>query len=92
MGIFLHYILLASFMWMFIEGTQLYRMATNVFNVMTIKWTTFYIVLAYSMPLLIVGITILSASSAIGVLEVYSGDEMYYLVVKFHIKEILIAL
>lgn len=76
MGIFLQYILLASFVWMFIEGMQLGRMAINVFNVMTTKWTRVYMILAYSIPFLIVGITIISASSTIGVLEVYSGDEM----------------
>jgi len=85
MGILLHYILLASFMWMFIEGFQLYRLALNVFDVWNRKWTLFYIIVAYTIPFIIVGITVLVANSLepivegnstmSGIIQVYSGDE-----------------
>lgn len=87
MGVLLHYFLLVSFMWMFIEGVQLYRMTMNVFNVLTTKWTLAYIALAYTIPILIVGITVICASqfarnsqnetACNGVINVYAGDETY---------------
>lgn len=89
MGILLHYFLLVSFMWMFIEGVQLYRMTLNVFSVLTTKWTLAYIALAFTVPILIVGVTVICASqfarnswndtASRGIINVYAGDETYYL-------------
>ena len=72
-------------MWMFIEGFQLYRLAINVFDVWNRKWTLFYIIIAYNIPFVIVGITVLVANSLepiveddttkSGIVQVYSGDE-----------------
>lgn len=86
MGILLHYVLLVSFMWMFIEGFQLYRMSVNVFDVWTEKWKIYNIILAYTIPFLIVCITVISANAYYepiseedvvksGILQVYSGDD-----------------
>ena len=87
MGILLHYMLLASFMWMFLEGFQLYRITLNVFDVWTKRWTIYYFVFAYTVPLIIVGTTVLISSyrppdeaiNKTGIQQVYSGDETYYL-------------
>ena len=88
MGIMLHYMFLASFMWMLLEGFQLYRMSVNVFGVWTRKWTIYYALVAYTVPLFIVGVTILTANSfdtrpynetsdfnMTGIMQAYSGDE-----------------
>ena len=86
MGIFLHYILLASFMWMLLEGFQLHRMTVQV-----VPWdrksALYYAIVAYAVPFLIVGITVLVANSLqpieeenmikSGIIQVYSGDETY---------------
>jgi len=85
MGIFLHYILLASFMWMLLEGFQLYRMTVDVFDAWSRKSALYYAIVAYTVPFLIVGITVLIANSLqpiedenmikSGIIQVYSGDE-----------------
>ena len=88
MGILLHYMLLTSFMWMLLEGFQLYRMSVNVFGVWTRKWTIYYTIVGYSVPFFIVGVTVLSANSLdprpynetsdftmTGIMQAYSGDE-----------------
>lgn len=77
MGILLHYILLASFMWMFVEGLQLYRISVNVMDVWTTKWNLYFVLLAYTTPLIIVGSTILATSlyGPDGIVQAYSGDE-----------------
>ncbi len=91
MGIILHYMLLASFMWMLLEGFQLYRMAVNVFDIWNKKWTIYYSVVAYSVPLVIVVTTVLIANSfepleiltknstsnitMTGIMQAYSGEE-----------------
>lgn len=91
MGVLLHFFLLASFMWFFIDGLQMYRLATNVFKVLNSSiWTTYYyFALAYLVPLLVVLITEICASfSSIGLIGVYSGGEKYlfYFLDKIPIK------
>ena len=71
----LHYVLLVSFMWIFIEGIHLYRLTKNAFEVFTTDWMRYYILLAYGGPLVIVVVTILCAVFTDGIIEVYSGDE-----------------
>jgi len=100
MGILLHYFLLVSFMWMFIEGVQLYRMTMNVFSVLTTKWTLAYMALAFTVPILIVGITVICASqfarnphknetSFDGVKNVYAGDKTYNTFFNIYLSSIL---
>ncbi|CAG7786511.1 unnamed protein product [Allacma fusca] len=55
-GIVTHYIYLAAFMWMAIEGVHLYKMVVHVFDSGR-SHTTTYRVTAYGVPVLIVGIT-----------------------------------
>lgn len=73
MGILLHFSLLSSFMWMGIEGLRLCRMVIYVFNLS--DWTMYYVMAAYTVPLLIVGITVLTANFTDGILFAYVGDE-----------------
>lgn len=73
MGILLHFSLLSSFMWMGIEGLRLCRMVIYVFNLS--DWTMYYVMAAYTVPLLIVGITVLTANFTDGILVAYVGDE-----------------
>jgi len=87
MGILLHYMLLACFMWMLIEGFQLYRIVVKVLG--TKKHTIQYTIVAYTVPFCIVGITILTAESnptkefvrgnstvtLTGIMQAYSGEE-----------------
>ena len=89
MGILLHYFLLTSFMWMLIEGFQLYIMVVDVFR--TRKTKIHYAIVAYTVPFFIVGVTILTANSyepyetvrvnntvnLTGIMQAYSGDETY---------------
>jgi len=75
MGILLHYVLLVSFMWIFIEGIHLYLLTKNAIKVYTTNWMRYYALLAYGGPLAIVGITIQFAVFTEGIIEVYSGDE-----------------
>ncbi len=89
MGILLHYMLLTSFMWMLIEGFQLYRVVVAVFG--TKKSSIYYALVAYTVPFFIVGITVLIANSyeskefirvnttviLTGIMQAYSGDETY---------------
>jgi len=91
MGILLHYMLLASFMWMLLEGFLLYRITLDVFDVWAKTWTIFYLIVAYTVPLFIVGITVLMSIyepdeivevynsteyyTRTGIMQVYSGDE-----------------
>lgn len=69
-------------MWFFVEVLQLYRLATNVFNVLTTsQWTTYYyFALAYLVPFLVVSTTELLANiySADGIVGIYLGDEKYH--------------
>jgi len=72
-------------MWMFVEGLQLYRISFNVLDVWTTKWNIYFVLLAYTLPLIIVGVTILTASSLHGpngIVQAYSGDETYSFYVK----------
>lgn len=76
MGMSIHYFLLVAFMWMFIDGYQLYRIVNNFFNVWTIKMTVFYVILGYTVPLLTLMLTALAASFIQGnVLMVYNGNQ-----------------
>ncbi len=88
MGIMLHYMLLTSFIWMLLEGFQLYRMSVHVFDVRARKLTIFYATVAYTVPMVIVATTVLIADSfdpipynetsdftMTGIMQAYSGDE-----------------
>ena len=77
MGILLHYVLLVSFMWIFIEGIHLYRLTKNAIKVDTTNWMRYYALLAYGGPLVILAITLQCAAYTDGIVEVYSGDETY---------------
>lgn len=61
-------------------------MSVNVFDVWTAKWKMYYIISAYTVPFLIVCITVVSANALYepifeedvlksGIIQVYSGDE-----------------
>ena len=79
MGMVLHYFLLVAFMWMLIEGYQLYRIVTQVFDVLTTKLTIFYFLVAYILPAVIVIATVLTATSIEDdFLKAYAGDETYF--------------
>lgn len=79
MGMVLHYFLLVAFMWMLIEGYQLYRIVTHVFDVLTTKLTIFYALVAYILPAVIVIATVLTATSIEDdFLKAYAGDETYF--------------
>lgn len=73
MGAMLHYFLLVAYMWMLIEGFQLYRMVKNAFDGWTTKLTIFYVLVAYTVPLLIV-IVVLTAGDSDGS---YYGPTVY---------------
>ncbi|CAG7786512.1 unnamed protein product [Allacma fusca] len=55
-GIMTHYIYLAAFTWMAIEGIHLYQMVVHVFDSGRSR-TTMYRIIAYGIPVLIVGTT-----------------------------------
>eukprot|EP00052_Salpingoeca_macrocollata_P025756 m.235320 g.235320 ORF g.235320 m.235320 type:complete len:2309 (+) comp22479_c0_seq2:890-7816(+) len=54
--VLLHYALLASFMWMLVDGHHLYKTFVVVFSSGTIPWRT-YIAAAYLIPAVIVAVT-----------------------------------
>ncbi len=61
-------------MWMGIEGLRLCRMVIYVFNLS--DWTLYYVLAAYIVPFIIVGITVLTAYvSGTGIVSAYVGDE-----------------
>ena len=75
-GIVLHLSLLVSFMWMAVEGLRLCHLVIDVFNQQKRKWTWLYLVVAYGVPSVIVGTTVLVANfSDGGVSFAYVGDE-----------------
>lgn len=90
MGILLHYTLLVSFMWMGIEGLRLCLMVVNVFD--RRDFTLLYMMIAYTCPLLIVGVTIVTAQLTLprGVIDVYAGDETYYTHIKIRFPSMLV--
>lgn len=74
----LHHFLLVPFAGILIEGFQLIKIANNVFDVWATKLTVFYALVAYIVPLLIVLITIITASFIEeNVLMAYSAYETY---------------
>jgi len=74
----LHYFLLVAFMWMLIEGYELHRMVNQIFGTLSSKLTIIYALLAYTVPLLIVVITMLTAVFIEeDFLDAYAGDETY---------------
>ncbi|CAB3367913.1 Hypothetical predicted protein [Cloeon dipterum] len=75
-AICLHYVFIASFMWMAIEGHHLYRMLVCVFNSGR-DFSTIYICLAYGIPLVIVVVTCIVA--AIFSDNGYADDELCWL-------------
>lgn len=75
MGVSLHFTLLVSFMWMGVEGLRLCRMVIYVFNLR--DWTLYYILAAYTIPIIIVGATVLVAYFTNGIIAAYVGDETY---------------
>ena len=75
-GIVLHLSLLVSFMWMAVEGLRLCHLVIDVFNQQKRKWTWLYLVVAYGVPSVIVGTTVLVANfSDGGDSFAYVGDE-----------------
>lgn len=73
-----HYFLLVAFMFMLIEGFQLYEIVKHVFEAWTTKLTIIYVVVAYAVPLLILIITVVTASFVEeDVLKVYKKYETY---------------
>ena len=61
------------------EGLQLYRISVVVLDVWTTKWNTYFVLVAYTVPLLIITATILTASfyGPNGIVQAYAGDETY---------------
>jgi len=55
-GVILHYIYLAAFMWMVIEGHHLYLKVIRVFDT-GFDYSRIYLIVGYGIPLLIVVIT-----------------------------------
>lgn len=68
-GIVTHYIFLVAFMWMLMEGIQLYRMVVKVFSTNGKSYITHFTIFSYGAPIIGVGVTIL-----VGYLR---GDEPY---------------
>ncbi|CAK9302343.1 unnamed protein product [Gordionus sp. m RMFG-2023] len=54
---FLHYFFLSAFMWMLLEGVQLYTMLVEVFESEKSK-TRYYVIIAYGIPFIIVLISV----------------------------------
>lgn len=78
LGMSIHYFLLVSFMLLLIEGFQLYQIVKNVFEVWTTKLTVLYVIVAYTVPLLILIITVIMASFIEeDVWDVYRKYEMH---------------
>lgn len=69
----MHYIFMASFLWMSAEGHHLYRLVVVVFKTDT-QYSQIYPVICYGLPIVIVGITEIIG----GFLEqeAYGRDEM----------------
>jgi hypothetical protein len=67
-GVILHYIFLAAFMWMAIEGHHLYRLVLRVFDTGR-DLSKLYIVTAYGTPAIIVGVT--------GTIALTTNDPVY---------------
>ena len=62
-------------MWMGMEGLRLCRMLLFVFNLN--DWTWFYVLVGYSVPVIIVAVTVLTAYFTTGVRAAYVDDETY---------------
>ena len=62
-------------MWIFVEGIHIYRLTENAIKVDSTNWILYYAFVAYGVPIVIVGITVLCAVFSDGIIEVYSGDE-----------------
>ncbi|CAB3367912.1 Hypothetical predicted protein [Cloeon dipterum] len=75
-AICLHYVFIAAFMWMVIEGHHLYRMLISVFDSGR-DFSTIYICLAYGIPLVIVVVTCII--TAIFSDNGYADDELCWL-------------
>jgi len=61
-GVVLHYVYLAAFVWMAIEGHHLYRLVVNVFDSGR-NFSRIYLIVGYGAPLIIVATTgIITAS------------------------------
>jgi G protein-coupled receptor 133 len=67
-GVVLHYIFLAAFMWMAVEGHHLYRLVIRVFDSGRDLFRI-YLIVAYGIPLIIVGVT--------GIIALTSADKVY---------------
>ncbi|CAB3386978.1 Hypothetical predicted protein [Cloeon dipterum] len=81
-AIFLHYIFLAAFMWMAVEGHLLYRMVVRVFDSGR-DFSMIYLCSSYGIPLLVVSITcaITASLQDYG----YANDELCWLSTPFYI-------
>lgn len=73
-GVVLHYVFLAAFMWMTIEGHHLYHMLVKVFHSGR-DFTRIYFTLGYGVPAIIVAITgiVTACLQDTG----YGNDDMY---------------
>ncbi|KAF4531000.1 hypothetical protein B566_EDAN009744 [Ephemera danica] len=67
-GVVLHYVFLAAFMWMAVEGHHLYRLVIRVFDSGK-DMSRLYLIVAYGTPAIIVGVT--------GILALASTDKVY---------------
>ncbi|XP_038640612.1 adhesion G protein-coupled receptor E1 isoform X2 [Scyliorhinus canicula] len=62
---FLHYLFLACFAWMLLEGVQLYLMVVKVFNAKSLR-SKYMLLFGYGFPLLVVGISAVAYSRGYG--------------------------
>lgn len=72
-GVLLHYMFLAAFMWMAVEGHHLYRLVLRVFDTGR-DLSKIYIIIAYGTPVIIVGVTGIIALTTKE--PVYGNDDM----------------
>lgn len=86
MAMITHYIFQCAFMWMLIEGLQLYRMIVHVFDAQRRSYIKHFGVFAYGFPVIIIAVTALA-----GYLNgdhPYGGDIVYHTFVIGMIKSI----
>ncbi|GCB71087.1 hypothetical protein scyTo_0010927 [Scyliorhinus torazame] len=62
---FLHYLFLACFAWMLLEGVQLYLMVVKVFNAKSLR-SKYMLLFGYGFPLVVVGIAAVAYSRGYG--------------------------
>ncbi|OXA50970.1 Polysialoglycoprotein [Folsomia candida] len=72
-GFLTHYVFLAAFCWMALEGWYLYKVIINVFNNVLPRRSWIYNLIGYGVPLVMVGITLL-IGYIFGEGDVYGGE------------------